>query len=114
MQLKCTATKSCPTLCDPMDWSLPGSSVHEILQAISFSRGSSPPRGQTHDSCLAARFSTTVQPGKSQVKWQNKQNTQMIASAVTVTIKHSTFYDKTPQTLYAVFGILLFYRKNSF
>ena len=37
-----------PTLCDPMDCSLPGSSVHGILQArilewivISFSRGSS-------------------------------------------------------------------------
>ena len=23
----------CPTLCDLMDWSLPGSSVHGILQA---------------------------------------------------------------------------------
>ena len=40
--------KSCPTLCNPMDCSLPGSSVHGILQArilewvaISFSRGSS-------------------------------------------------------------------------
>ena len=39
-------TKSCPTLCDPMDCSLPDSSVHGILQArtlewaaISFSRG---------------------------------------------------------------------------
>ena len=26
-------TQSCPTLCDPMDWSLPGSSVHGIFQA---------------------------------------------------------------------------------
>ena len=41
-------TQSCLTLCDPMDCSLPGSSVHGILQAtilewvaISFSRGSS-------------------------------------------------------------------------
>ena len=41
-------TQLCPTLCDPMDCSLPGSSVHRILQArilewvaISFSRGSS-------------------------------------------------------------------------
>ena len=25
--------QSCPTLCDPMDWSLPGSSVHGIFQA---------------------------------------------------------------------------------
>ena len=37
--------QSCPTLCDPMDCSLPGSSVHKIFQArilewvaISFSR----------------------------------------------------------------------------
>ena len=40
--------QSCPTLCDLMDFSLPGSSLHGILQArvlewvaISFSRGSS-------------------------------------------------------------------------
>ena len=26
--------QSCPTLCDPMDCSLPGSSVHGIFQAI--------------------------------------------------------------------------------
>ena len=26
-------TQSCPTLCDPMDCSLPGSSLHGILQA---------------------------------------------------------------------------------
>ena len=31
--LPCLVPKSCPTLCDPMDCSLPGSSVHRILQA---------------------------------------------------------------------------------
>ena len=43
--------QSCPTLCDSMDCSLPGCSVHRILQArilewgaIAFSRGSSQPR----------------------------------------------------------------------
>ena len=47
--------QSCPTLCDPMDYSSPGSSVHGILQAsileqvsIPFSRASSQPRDQTH------------------------------------------------------------------
>ena len=42
----------CVTLCDPMDYSLPGSSVHGILEArilewiaIPFSRGSSRTRG---------------------------------------------------------------------
>ena len=45
--------------CNPMDCSLPGSSVHGDFQArilkwlsISFSRGSSQPRGQTHVSCI--------------------------------------------------------------
>ena len=28
-----SVTQSCPTLCDPMDCSLPGYSVHEVLQA---------------------------------------------------------------------------------
>ena len=51
------------TLCDPIDCSPPGSSVHGILQtrilewvAILFSRGSSQPRDQTHVSCFAGRF----------------------------------------------------------
>ena len=46
------------TLCDPMDSSLPGSSIHGISQvkilewvAISFSRGSSQPRDRTWDPC---------------------------------------------------------------
>ena len=58
-------TKSCPTLCDPMDYSLPGSSIHGILQArilewvaISFSRGYSQPRNWTRVSCIAGRFFT--------------------------------------------------------
>ena len=48
---KVLVAQLCLTLCDPMDCSPPGSSVHGILQArilewvvISFSRGSSQPR----------------------------------------------------------------------
>ena len=46
--------QSCPTLCNPMDYNLPGSSAHGILQArilewvvgaIPFSRGSYPNPG---------------------------------------------------------------------
>ena len=56
-------TQSCLTLCDPVDCSLPGSSVHWILQArilewvaISYSRRSSSPRNQTWVSCIAGSF----------------------------------------------------------
>ena len=48
--------QSCLTLCDPLDCSPPGSSVHGILQArilewvaMPSSRGSSWPKNQTHD-----------------------------------------------------------------
>ena len=60
-----SVAQSCPTLCDPMDCSLPGSSVHEIFQArglewvaISFSRGSSRPRDWTRVSRVAGRHFT--------------------------------------------------------
>ena len=57
----------CPTLCDPMDCSLPGFSVHGIFVhgifqarvlewgAIYFSRGSSWPSDRTQVSCIAGR-----------------------------------------------------------
>ena len=52
----------CWTLCDPMDCSLPSSSVHGILQAktlewvaIPFSRGSSQARNQTWVFYIAGR-----------------------------------------------------------
>ena len=55
-------TQSCLTLCDPMDCSPPGSSLHGILQArvlesvaISFSRGSSRPRDRTQVSHIPGR-----------------------------------------------------------
>ena len=55
--------QSCLTLCNLSDCSLPGSSVHGILQArilkwvaIPFSRGSSWPRDLTQVSYIASRF----------------------------------------------------------
>ena len=54
--------QSCPTLCDLVDCSLPGFSLHRILQArilewvaIFFSRGSSWPRDRTQVSRIAGR-----------------------------------------------------------
>ena len=54
--------KESDTLCDPMDCTLPGASIHVFLQAwilewvaISFSRGSSWPRDWTQVSCIAGR-----------------------------------------------------------
>ena len=66
----------CPTLCDSMDYSLPGSSNHGIFQArilewvsISFSKRSSRPRDWTHVSWVSCIdrwifFFTTEPSGK--------------------------------------------------
>ena len=58
-------TQSCPTLCDCMDYSPPGSSVFGIFQArtlewaaISFSRVSSQARDRIQVSCIIGRFFT--------------------------------------------------------
>ena len=73
----------CPTLCDPTDCSLPGSSVHVILEvrilewvAILFPRGSFQPKDQTVVSRIPGRFFTIPEPpGKtflkviSHIKW---------------------------------------------
>ena len=59
----CLVTKSCLTLCDPLDCSPPGFFIHGVSQArileqvaIAFSRGSSRPRDWTRVSCPAGRF----------------------------------------------------------
>ena len=60
-----------------MDCSLPGSSVHRILQAwilkwvaISFLRGSSQPRDWTWVSCIAGRFFTVWATREIRVSWR--------------------------------------------
>ena len=69
-------TQSCPALCDPMDCSPPGYSVHGILQArileritILFSRGSSPPRDRTWVSRTAGGFFTI---------WATRETTRIL------------------------------------
>ena len=68
--------QSCPTLCNPMDYSPPDSSVHGILQAkivewlaMLLSRGSSWPRDKTQVTCVsdtAGWFFTTKHWGSPQ------------------------------------------------
>ena len=62
-EVKVLVAQSCPTLCNPIDYSPPGFSVHGILQArklewvaFPFSRGSSQPRDRTQVSCITGGF----------------------------------------------------------
>ena len=77
--------QSCPTLCDPLSYSLPDSSVHGILQArtlewvaLPSSRGPSQLRDWTASllsPVLAGRFFTTSAPWEAQaVAFQAKGN----------------------------------------
>ena len=71
--------QACPTLCDPMDCSLPGSSVHGIFQArilkwvaISFSRRSFRPRDRTRVSHIVGRRFTVW----ATIHWEEKGKTE--------------------------------------
>ena len=63
-------TQLCPTLCNSVDCSSAGSSVHGVFQTrilewvvIFSSRGSSWPRDQTRIPCIGSKFFTTELPG---------------------------------------------------
>ena len=67
---------SCPTLCDPLDCNLPGSSIHGIFQArilewvpVPFSRGSSQFKDQTQVSHVAGGFFTSWATREAQEYW---------------------------------------------
>ena len=74
----CLVAQFCLTLWDPMDCSLPGPSVHGILQAriqewvaMHSSRGSSKPRDWTQVSCIAGEFFTIKTIFVIYVLWEN-------------------------------------------
>ena len=71
MDCCCLVAKSCLTLCNPMDSSLPGSSVPGISQARILEWGAIPSPGdlphpwiEPASPALAGRFFTTEPPGK--------------------------------------------------
>ena len=61
LKVKVKVAQSCPTLCDPMDYTVLGILQARILEwvAFPFSRGSSQPMDQTQVSCIAGRFFTS-------------------------------------------------------
>ena len=74
--MKVLVAQYCPTLCNSMNCSLPGSFVHGILQvrilewvAIPFSRGSFPSRDQSQVSCIASSF-LTVWATREALAWK--------------------------------------------
>ena len=92
MKVKVLVTQLCPILCDTMECSPPGSSVHGILQArilewvvIPFSRRSSQPRDWTWVSCIAGKFFTiwaTIAPigAEGWGKWGDADQIEQISS----------------------------------
>ena len=75
-KIEIKVAQSCPTLSDPLDCSLPGSSVYGIFQAkvlewvaTSFSRGSSRPRDQTRVSHTVDRHFTKWATREVPIQW---------------------------------------------
>ena len=66
LKVKMKFAPLCPTLCDPMDYTVHGILQARILEwvAFPFSRGSSRPRDQTQVSLIAGGFFTSWATGK--------------------------------------------------
>ena len=71
MPLKGNVIPSCPTLCDPMDYTVPGILQARILEwvAFPFSRGSSQPRGRAQVSRIAGGLFASRATGEAQKYW---------------------------------------------
>ena len=77
-KVKVKVSQSCPTLCDPMDYTVHGILQARILEwvAFPFSRGSSQPRDQTQVSLIAGGFFTswaTREAGDKYILWYNNK-----------------------------------------
>ena len=100
----CLVTQSCLTLCDPLDYRLPSSSVHGILQArilewvaIPFPRGSSQPKDRTQVSCIAGGFfNDWATPGKPEYveRWEYSK-CQQRKEANSKSLKNFPFWGTT-------------------
>ena len=69
--LKVKVAQLCPTICNPMDYTVHGILQARILEwvAFPFSRGSSQPRDQTQVSHIAGRFFTSWATRETQEYW---------------------------------------------
>ena len=70
-QLKVKVTQLCPTLCDPMDYTVHGILQARILEwvAFPFSRGSSQSKDRTQISRIAGGFFTSRGTREAQEYW---------------------------------------------
>ena len=91
VQVKVLVAQSSLTICDPMNCSLPGSSVHGTSQArilewvaIPFSRGSSWPRDRTQVSWIGDRFFTFSATREASYKWRTLKF--MVSPALTISL----------------------------
>ena len=101
-------TQSCPTLCNPVDCSLAGSSIHGIFQArirewvaISFSRRSSWPRDWTWVSRIVGRCFTIWATREDVERYWNVERwrflpTHFLWPLIKIRGSHSSQYNKDP------------------
>ena len=115
MLLNTSAAKSlqlCPTLCNPMNCSPPGSSVRGILQArisewvvISFSTGSFGPRDQTCISYTGRQFFTIEPCGKTAFIIVTKINSACMLTQSCLTLCNSMDFSLPGSSVYGILQV---------
>ena len=99
----CMNVKSCPTLCDPKDYSPPGYSVCGILHArilkwvtIPFTRGPSQPRDQTQSPAVQSDSLLSEPPETFKVKGKVAQTCLTLCNPMDYTV-HGILQARIPE-----------------
>ena len=109
----CSVAQSCPTLCDPMDCRLPGSSVHGDspgkntgVVAMPFSRGSSQPGDRTQVSCIVGGFFTiwATREAKKVMTCSKKVNLVLVAQSCP-TLCHPVNCNPPGSSVYGILSV---------
>ena len=105
--------QSCPAFCNPVDCSLPGSSIHGTLQArileqvaILFSRESSLPRDWTRSSHIAGRFFTAWATRESHSFHISKPllRSSPLFEILSLSLSGHLFHIHSPRNLFRLFS----------
>ena len=92
----CSVTQSCPTLCDPLDCSLPGSSLHGIFRQEYQSRLPFPPPGHHPDPGIKPMSSALqvdslpTEPSRKAFSVTTSGNLNQMISIFSVQVKMTT------------------------
>ena len=112
--LKVKVNQSCPTLCDPMDYTVRGILQARVLEwvAFPFSRGSSLPRDWTQVSHIAEGFFTSWATREALIFWILRETNERFWAEEWYDLNSFSRYMSILKNIKCYFGFLTVYKRH--